>query len=482
MTHRSVPTLLLTVALALVVPLPALGAVADVPQPASSPTYDTPAPEPGSEDQPTPRPTPRPTPTPAPGSAIPLTPDRDALSIGYAGAGVLPQAPLLVALLAGYFDEVGLERVTVSRSPDVLADVLSGDLDIAVVDKLAAASASAEDPTFRAIAGYSNYPDGAYGGSVLVAAPGLVADEPATVIAFLAAYLRALGDLSTADTAARALELIEGTDLALDPDLASGWTTVVGQFAPFDGGFGALDDEGGLGELTAYLTAAGEAEPDLDAFLAQHALNIAQAWSTLEPNPANPLAGQPGVVDLVVGVPLVEDRADALTTALEAGYFEDAGFASVEVLDVEEPLLGVLQGQLDFGIVDAVDAADGSAQGLPLVALAGHGNYGTDGAYGGDLVVASTDVLAEEGSTVSAFLIAYLRALRDLREDATLAPHDGGFGARDQSGGLGELDGYLQGALGTEPDLETLVQARPLEYAQAWWGLPANPTTTEEAQ
>jgi hypothetical protein len=62
------------------------------------------------------------------------------------------------------------------------------------------------------------------------------------------------------------------------------------------------------------------------------------------------------------------------------------------------------------------------------------------------------------------------------------APHDGGFGDGAQMGGLGELDAYLREALGAEPELETLVKNRPLEYAQAWWGLPANPTHGEEAE
>ena len=480
MRFRSALALFLTAALALLAPLPVLAAARDVPTQAGRVVYDTPAP--ATDAEATPEPTRRPRPTAPPAvSDFPLTPDRDALTIGYSGGSIIRQAPLLVAQLAGYFDEVGLPRVTISRSQDVLADVLSGDLDIAVVNTREVAQANLEDPTFQAIAGYRNYADGSYGGDVVVAAPGLVTAEPATVLAFLVAYIRALQDLSEADAATAALALIEQTDLAIDPELAADWPTAVSEFAPFDGGFGALDEEGGLAELTTYLIDGGLTEPDLQALIAADTLSIAQAWSGLSPNPLNPLAGGPGITDIVVGLPLADGDSGPISTALEAGYFEDAGFASVELIDVEEPLLGVLQGQLDLGVIDAVDAADGSIQGLPLAALAGHRNYDGDGAYGGDLLVASADVLSEESSTLSAFLVAYLRALADLRDDPTLAPHDGGFGARDQAGGLGELTAYLQAELNLDPELATLIDTGPLAYAQAWWGLPANPITIEEA-
>ena len=477
------------VALGLLLPAPVLALADPVSAPAAGVTFNTPAPEPNTAPKPTPRSTPRPQASQAPTvPSVLVAPARTALSVGYSGASLMGQAPLLVAQEAGYFDDVGLTSVTVSRSPSVLADVLSGALDFAVVDAREAAAASANDPTFRAIAGYRNYTDGTYGGDVLVAAPGLVADEPATVIAFLVAYIRTLQDFSQADTANAALSLIEETDLAIDPALTADWTGALNVFAPFDGGFGDPADEGGLGELTAYLSNPDGTAPDLGAFIAGNTLSIAQALSGLAPNPANPLAGAPGITELTVGLPLADGEIGPIARALDAGYFADVGFSSVDVIDVEEPLLGVLQGQLDFGVIDAVDAADGSIQGLPLAALAGHRNYDLDGTYGGDLLVASSDVLAEEGATASAFLVAYVRALQELQDDARLAPFDGGFGARDQSGGLGELDAYLQTELNADPGLEALVQSAPLDYAQAWWGLPANPTpvadptATEEAQ
>jgi ABC-type nitrate/sulfonate/bicarbonate transport system substrate-binding protein len=247
-----------------------------------------------------------------------------------------------------------------------------------------------------------------------MASPDLVANEPATVIAFLTAYVQALEDLGDADEALASLELIEASDLAVDLDVAADWPEALQAFAPFDGGFGSVDDDGGLGELDAYLVGANGEEPNLESIIAQHTLNIAQAWSQLSPNPVTGLAGSPGLTEITVGLPLADAAVTPVSVAQDAGYFEDAGFASVEVMDVEQPLLGVLQGELDFGVLDATDAADGVAQGLPLAARAGHRNYAADGTYGGDLLATSADFLGEEGSTVSAFLIAYIRALRDL--------------------------------------------------------------------
>jgi hypothetical protein len=344
------------------------------------------------------------------------------------------------------------------------------------MDAREAAAGVAREPGLQIVAGYRNQPaDGDYEGDVLVAAPGLVADEPGTVLAFLHAYIRALRDLADADS--DAIEILEGTDIAVDPEVAADWATALSVYAPFDGGFGDVEDEDGLGQLAAYLSGEGDDEPDLGALIAEHTLAIAQLGAGVPPNPVNDLAGAPGIADLSVG--LSGDVDGPIARALDEGYFEDAGFTSVDVVDVGEPLLGVLQGELQLGVMDSLDAADGSAQGLPLRAIAGHANYTSDGTYGGDLLAASADTVAQEGSTLSAFLIAYVRALRDLaaqESDADFAPYDGGFGARDQGGGLGELRAYLADGLGDDVDLDALVDERVLEYAQAWWGLPANPT------
>jgi len=484
--------LTLGLALALALPIPAL-ATTETATPGSgdAPTFDTPAPtqaptDPGPGKTPKPERTPKPTKPPVVAFA-PLVPDRAELHVGYTGSGVLAQAPLLLAEEAGYFDEAGLTNVTIVRTGDVLNGVRVGDLDIAVVDKTEALAAWEEDPALRAIAGYRNYDaDGTYGGDLLLAAPGLAANEPATVIAFLSAYIRALDLLDDTKGGAEAYALIEETDLVLSvkPDA---WADALNAYAPFDGGFGSLEDEAGWGELVRYL---GTDEPaDLEAFVSTHALSIAQTWQGLPADPANALAGAPGVAEITVGMPLADGETSPIATALDLGYFEDAGFASVEVIDVEAPLLGVLQGKIDFGILDTIDTAEATEQGLPLLALAGHRNYDEGGGYGGDLLIASADLLGEEGSTASAFLIAYVRALMDLADDpeaAAFAPFDGGMGDRTQLGGLGEMYAYLSLPFEPGEDVAALADARPLEYAQAWWGLPANPTlpflAAEEAE
>ena len=471
--------------LALLVPAAALAARDTAePAPGAARILDTPEPTPRRTREPrrtqAPDETQEPPVTPAPTlSPTVLPPVRNAITVGYRETGILGQAPLLVALLAGYFAEAGFEDVRIVEVPDTLADIRAGELDFAVVEARAAGAAAAEDPTLRAIAGFRNgLPDAEDEADLLLAAPGLVADEPATVIAFLVAYIRALQDLSDEDGALEALALIEATDLSLDPELEAGWTEAVGGFAPFDGGFGALEDEGGLGPLMRSLEDGGALPPDLAFFIAQHTLNIAQLALDLPPNPANPLLGGPGLTEVSLGLSGGEAAGGPLVAAAADGSFEAAGFEDVVVMDIEEPLLGVLTGELDFGVVPALEAADGVSQGLPLKVLAGQRNYAPDGTYGGDVLVVSTDLLEQEPATVGAFLIAAVKAAWDLRDapDAQAwAPHDSGYGDRALDGGLGELQAHLTAALGEAPDPQALLAAAPLELAQAWWGLPANP-------
>jgi hypothetical protein len=95
------------------------------------------------------------------------------------------------------------------------------------------------------------------------------------------------------------------------------------------------------------------------------------------------------------------------------------------------------------------------------------------------VLVTTTDMLADDATTASAFLIAYLQGLADLADSANatgFAPHDGGFGARDEGGGTAELSAYLAGILDGEPVLDALIDDEVLRFAQSWWGLPANPT------
>jgi hypothetical protein len=380
--------------------------------------------------------------------------------------------PLQVAQQAGYFDDAGFDEVVLVDTDDALGDLGTSQVDLAVVDSRTAAAA---DPSVRAIAGFQNYaPDGTYGGVLLAATQSLVADEPTTIIAFLTAYIRALQDLSDPASAQAALAALQAADPSVDPGIAETWTESSATFAPFDGGFGSVEDEGGLGELDAWLADGGVAVDDLSTFVAADTLNIAQALVEVEPNPVSTFLGAPGITDIRIGIPSGAAGSLAIQAAIDGGYLTDAGFGDVQVLDVQEPLLGVLNGELEFAVVDASTAADGVAQGLPLVAIAGHDNAAGER----DLLVASADLVGQEGPTVAAFLIAYLHGLADLATDpnaTAFAPFDGGYGDRAVGGGLGELGTDLSASLDAAPDLGALVATEPLGFAQAWWGLPANP-------
>ncbi len=475
------PAFMLGLVLALLLALP-LGALA-TPAPTAAPV----TPGGNGEPQTTPKPERTPAPTEPPTMAFTIPgPDRPRLLVGYTGNGIRPQAPLLVAEKAGYFDEAGFEQVIVARTNDVLAGVFSGDFEIGVVPATDAFTAFAEDPTLRAIAGYRNYEAGTgdYNGEILMAAPGLVSEEPATVLAFLNAYIRALDLLSTEEGAQEARDLLEATDLTLDVRPGA-WTRSLQAFAPFDGGFGALEDGDGLGELTTHLTGDAEAGLDLEGFIADHTLAIAQTWRAQPANPASTLAGPPGIAEITVALPDADDAKGPMAAALEADLFSAAGFASVEVIDADQPLLGVLQGQVEFGVMDLRDVSEATAQGLPLAVIAAHRNYRADGSYGDDVIVASRDLLEQEGSTVSAFLVAYVGGLRGLVDQPNtdaFRPYDGGFGDRSNLGGLGEMAAYVGASSESEGDPARLRDVRSLEYAQAWWGLPANPTLSERVE
>jgi ABC-type nitrate/sulfonate/bicarbonate transport system substrate-binding protein len=470
LTRATLAALTIALLVAVVAPSIAVG----TPEPTRRPQR-TPRAERTERPERTPRPdeTPQPPLAPVP---VAIPPARTSLTVGYREPGVLGQAPLLLAQEAGYFSAAGFDEVRIIEVADTLGDLRSEQLDIGVVDaREAAAVASGEDTTLRAIAGFRNHaPDGTYGGDLLLTGPGLVADEPSTVIAFLTAYIRALQDLADPESAAEALAIIDATDLSLDPALAETWDDDIAVFAPFDGGFGSVDVEGGLGELDQWLADAGIELPDDSYFIASHTLNIAQALAGVDANPTSTFAGAPGITDLRIGLPPTEAGSPPITAAIDGGFFDDAGFTSVELLDVQEPLLGLLNGELELGIVDAETAAEGVAQGLPLVAIAGHLNAAGER----DVVAASADLVEQEGSTVAAFLIAYIQGLQAIAaapDAAGFAPFDGGFGDRAVDGGLGELGADLTAALGAEPDLGALISEPPLEYAQAWWSLPANP-------
>ena len=168
-----------------------------------------------------------------------------------------------------------------------------------------------------------------------------------------------------------------------------------------------------------------------------------------------------------------------MQTALLEKYFEKVGLGEVTLRAVEEPLLGLLQGGIDIAVIDAVDAADGFAQGLPLAIVAAHRNTGVDGEYGGDVIAVSEDFLQGEGSTVASFLTAYMRAMLDFKKDGeaeAFAPFDGGFGAFDPEAGWTEFNAYISEATGEDAaDLDGLIAPDALERARTWWGVPSVP-------
>lgn len=121
-----------------------------------------------------------------------------------------------------------------------------------------------------------------------------------------------------------------------------------------------------------------------------------------------------------------------LVIAEARGYLREAGFSEVEAVEVEEPLPGLLNGDLDLAFLDARQAIEAYALGLPVRAIAGHRvgpvaerpagcpcQVPGSSPWGAlDLIVTTTDTVATRPGTVAAFTLAYVRALGDLRARA----------------------------------------------------------------
>ena len=466
---RRLPVALVVLALLLAValPTPVSAAISGPVVDPGGAIFDTPKPKPKTTPKATPRPQKKPRKTPKPtgqsarvwGTApvfkVALAPTSDTIVVGVPADSA---APLVAAVDSGFMADAGFAEVTLTEVDDPVAALEAGDLQFAVVDAVEAASAQADDPSLQAIAGYQNYAgeDGAYGGTVLVAAPGLVAQQPATVAAFTSAFIRVLRRLAKADAQAD------------QPSNAA--------FAPYDGGFGSRKNESGWGELDEYLAAEVDETFDARAFVSEDTLNLAQLAQRRKLNPVTDRAGKPSSTRITVGLPAATLVGSPIEQAQSKGYFKKAGFKKVTVEDIEEPLLGVLQGDLDIAVLDTADALDGASQGLPLVAIAGHRNYDPVGEYGGDVVAVSQDFLDTQPATVTAFLTAYVRALQDLRREdgsTSFAPFTGGFDLSGPDAGWSELTAYAAETVGDGDAVEQLVGVDPLRRAQVWWGVPA---------
>jgi ABC-type nitrate/sulfonate/bicarbonate transport system substrate-binding protein len=91
---------------------------------------------------------------------------------------------------------------------------------------------------------------------------------------------------------------------------------------------------------------------------------------------AAPTIDAPEQTSITIGyeLPSLNSRAPLLI-ALDRGYFTDAGFTDVQLIQVDQTLPGLVGGSLNFGVVGALDAAAGAAEGLPIQSAAGWQNY-----------------------------------------------------------------------------------------------------------
>ncbi len=107
---------------------------------------------------PTTAPTDPPAPTTGPTEAPTLgTPEKTSVSIGYRLPSLNSVAPLLIAQDKGYWKDCGLDTVALIQTEEVQAGVISGSLDIGLVETVDFGDAELRGLPMKLIAGYRPY-------------------------------------------------------------------------------------------------------------------------------------------------------------------------------------------------------------------------------------------------------------------------------------------------------------------------------------
>lgn len=101
--------------------------------------------------------------------------------------------------------------------------------------------------------------------------------------------------------------------------------------------------------------------------------SVAPAKPPALPKPDLPAPEQTSIT-IGYRLPNLNSRAPFLV-ALDRGYFTDAGFTDVQLIQTEETAPGLIGGSLNFGQAEALDTANSFAEGLPLQAVSGYQNY-----------------------------------------------------------------------------------------------------------
>ncbi len=129
-----------------------------------------------------------------------------------------------------------------------------------------------------------------FGSDLIATNKDWAAANPNTVQAFLSAYIRALADIQDPANADYVFSLGERAGITITDGIRSGWPNDVEYFTPFDGGLGDVTQDGGLGELDAYLKAnlPEGVTVDVTQFVDAAPLNAVQAALGLDANPAAP--------------------------------------------------------------------------------------------------------------------------------------------------------------------------------------------------
>ena len=102
--------------------------------------------------------------------------------------------------------------------------------------------------------------------------------------------------------------------------------------------------------------------------------------------------------------------AAPIMLAIDRGYVQDAGFASAAVMVVEEPLPGLMNGQLTMAILGTHEVADALSAGLDLRIVAAYQDLTDPVVTQQRLLVTAAETLARYPGTVAAATVAHIRA------------------------------------------------------------------------
>ncbi|GEM_PF-3689693 len=290
--------------------------------------------------------------------------------------------------------------------PDAwLAPLLAGEVALAPVrnaDRLALSRAGAPLLVDRQ----------EWGGELLVAGSAFPGTAPATLAAFLDAYLAGLAALADPANDPALERAARMAGIVYTDAVVAGWPSDLEDFRPADGGLGTPGEDGGLAALHAWAAARARPLPIPGDAIALGPLNAAQARRGAAPDPALP-ALPPGDGRTIRVATPADDPGAALPLERAGllGVAALAGLSGVVALPAADPIAELAAGRAELAIVPADLAAALAADAAGPRTIAG---WRADGEGGPALVVLASAADAADPDRLAPVVATLLRGLAAL--------------------------------------------------------------------